>query len=282
MTNSTTVTINKSTVVHWGSWAGTSCGAGVKKWGSVKVINEVQANGATCKRCIKIMAQEVAEVHEEALAEQQQRLNAADLASADVRVDSEWVRTEDGQVVRVTRTVATPFPRVSFSQADGTTGTLPLSWFLDAYGRAQSAPEVVDEPMAPASELYVASIWESDKGVRYLFLGSELVNGESMFWLANPVGGQQRVTLVELVQRFVAVRSAQETEEDVAWNQTWRSRYFAASSEWYELRVIETLPSRVVVRSMVSGRPMTMPSNLFVQMYRWMPEPGADNYGRQL
>jgi len=52
---------------------------------------------------------------------------------ADVKVDSEWTRIEDGAQVVVTRVALSLIARVSFRHLDGSTGTLPLAWFLEAY-----------------------------------------------------------------------------------------------------------------------------------------------------
>lgn len=53
-------------------------------------------------------------------------------------------------------------------------------------------------------DLYVTSTWNGDLGTQYRFLGSELVNGETLMWIENPYGGQQRVTRVEFTDRFTA------------------------------------------------------------------------------
>lgn len=136
--------------------------------------------------------------------------------------------------------------------------------------------------LASATPIYLASTWEGDKGVRYLFLGMEQIDGKSMAWVSAPAGGQMRVTLAQLVQRFVAVRSAEETEDEVRWNQVWRSRYVSTGSQWFEVRVIQVLPYQVFVRSMETGRSSTVEKAMFVHLFRWTPEPGAENYGRAL
>lgn len=89
----TTVTINSSQVVHWGSEFGTMCGAGA---GFGKKINDSQATTATCKRCVKLIALQVELAHAEAL-EQNMAVDAASRAveTADAITAHQIARAEN-------------------------------------------------------------------------------------------------------------------------------------------------------------------------------------------
>lgn len=134
-TSSTAVTVGSGRSIHWGSDCGTMCGAAHRsgRFTEPKLVN---AETATCKRCVKIMAAEVETTHAEALTENAKREDAQAVAAADVQHATVWVSTEDGAKVTVTRVAAHPFPRVSFRHLDGSTGTLPLPWFLERYTRS--------------------------------------------------------------------------------------------------------------------------------------------------
>lgn len=66
----TTVTVGSGRSIHWGSDCGTFCGAAHRS-GFFTEPKLVQAETATCKRCIKIMVIQVTEAHAIALAEQE-------------------------------------------------------------------------------------------------------------------------------------------------------------------------------------------------------------------
>jgi hypothetical protein len=151
----TTVTVGSGRSIHWGSDCGTICGAAHRN-GFFTEPKLVKAEAATCKRCIKIMASKMEQDHADALAENVKHEDAKTVAAADVQPATVWVRTEDGAEVEVTRVAAHPFPRVSFRHLDGSTGTLPLPWFLERYTKAP-APEVAEGTAAP-SDSYPAAV----------------------------------------------------------------------------------------------------------------------------
>jgi hypothetical protein len=154
-TSSTTVTVGSGRSIHWGSDCGTVCGAAHRS-GRFTEPKLVQADTATCKRCVKIMVIQVSEAHAIALTENVKHEDAQAVAAADVQHATVWVRTEDGAEVEVTRVAAHPFPRVSFRHLDGSTGTLSLPWFLERYTKAPE-PGVAEGTAAP-SDAYPAAV----------------------------------------------------------------------------------------------------------------------------
>lgn len=68
----TTVTVGSGRSIHWGSDCGTLCGAAHRN-GFFTEPKSIKADGATCKRCIKIMALEVAKAEVEAYLENESR-----------------------------------------------------------------------------------------------------------------------------------------------------------------------------------------------------------------
>ncbi|MGL4808719.1 MAG: hypothetical protein ACRC4O_08240 [Giesbergeria sp.] len=148
MNATTTVTVGSGKSVHWGSDCGTICGAAHRS-GLFTAPKKVNAETATCKRCVRIAAVHAEEAHAEALVENTKREDAQAVAAADVQHATLWVRAEDGAEVEVTRVAAHPFPRVSFRHLDGSTGTLPLPWFLERYTKAPE-PEVAEGTAAPS------------------------------------------------------------------------------------------------------------------------------------
>lgn len=95
----------------------------------------------TCKKCLKMLAEEAEQAHAEALIEQAARVDAEAEAVADVQVDDMWTANDGGVAVQVTRVAVSPLPRVSFRRADGNTGALPLEWFLVRYTRVPDKAE---------------------------------------------------------------------------------------------------------------------------------------------
>lgn len=154
-TTTTTVTVGSGKSIHWGSDCGTICGAAHRN-GLFTAPKVVKAETATCKRCIRIASVHAEEAHAEALAENVKHEDAKTVAAADVQPATVWVRTEDGAEIEVTRVAAHPFPRVSFRHLDGSTGTLPLPWFLERYTRAPK-PEVAEGTAAP-SDAFPAAV----------------------------------------------------------------------------------------------------------------------------
>lgn len=147
-TTVTTVTVGSGKSIHWGSEFGTICGAAHRS-GAFTAPRITKAGEVTCKRCIKIMVAHVEVAHAEALEDNARRDQLAadtrEVLAADIQPASKWVskgskvlgqRMQAGVAVEVTRVAAHPFPRVSFRREDGSTGTLPLPMFLEAYGRA--------------------------------------------------------------------------------------------------------------------------------------------------
>lgn len=155
MNATTTVTVGSGKSIHWGSDCGTICGAAHRN-GMFTAPKNVKAETATCKRCIRIAAVHAEDAHAEALTENAKREDVQAVAAADVQPATLWVRTEDGAEVEVTRVAAHPFPRVSFRHLDGSTGTLPLPWFLERYTKAPK-PEVAEGTAAP-SDAYPAAV----------------------------------------------------------------------------------------------------------------------------
>lgn len=129
-TLASTVTLNSAKTVHWGDEHGTICGAGAGK-----TRHLVEGQLATCKRCIKLMTLQVEIDHSAAQEENTSRQDEATVLACDIQPAQLWVRKEDGAEVEITRVSVHPFPRVSFRHTGGATGTLPLAWFLEAYGR---------------------------------------------------------------------------------------------------------------------------------------------------
>lgn len=92
--SSTTVTVGSGRSIHWGSDCGTMCGAAHRsgRFTEPKLVN---AETATCKRCVKIMATEVETAHAEAQEENAARA-AAERAeeTADAVTAHQLVRAE--------------------------------------------------------------------------------------------------------------------------------------------------------------------------------------------
>lgn len=126
-----TITVGTGKSIHWTNGEAALCGADYRN-GIVASRKAVKADGATCKRCIKIMAVQVETDHEAALIIADRKADAEAVASADVQHDTQWIDA-DGVVAQVTRVAAAPFPRVLFRKADGSTGALSLVWFLERF-----------------------------------------------------------------------------------------------------------------------------------------------------
>lgn len=137
MLNATTVTVGSGKAIHWGTEGGTMCGAAHRN-GFFTAPKIVKAAEVTCKRCIKAMAARVEADHAEALIDNAKHDDAQAVAIADVQGGTQWIATDGGVAVQVTRIAADPFPRVSFRRADGQTGTLPLAWFVERYTPAHN------------------------------------------------------------------------------------------------------------------------------------------------
>lgn len=137
MLNATTVTVGSGKAIHLGTDCGTMCGAAHRN-GFFTAPKIVKAAEVTCKRCIKAMAARVEADHAEALIDNAKHNDAQAVAIADVQGGTQWIATDGGVAVQVTRIAADPFPRVSFRRADGQTGTLPLAWFVERYTPAHN------------------------------------------------------------------------------------------------------------------------------------------------
>ena len=95
----TTITAGNGKAIHWGSKFGTICGAGFRNgWSSAFKI--VQAETATCGRCIKLMAAEMAE------AELQAHAEAAERVSAQAKVEPAEVEAAHAEALEVEEILA--------------------------------------------------------------------------------------------------------------------------------------------------------------------------------
>ena len=136
----TTVTVGSGRSIHWGSDCGTMCGAAHRsgRFTQPKLVN---AETATCKRCIRIMTVQVEEAHAVALAENEIREGQAALAEAAVEADQVWISQDiAGEHATVTSTSVTRlgvlvYYTITAGPRTGKRCGLPLADFLGWFKR---------------------------------------------------------------------------------------------------------------------------------------------------
>lgn len=142
----TTVTVGSGRSIHWGSDCGTFCGAAHRS-GFFTEPNLVNAETATCKRCIKIMVIQAAEAHELALETHQEVLDAEAVKAAGVEVGQVWTSQdadmEDAEVtaVNVGRLGAVVHYTIKTGERAGMSCSLSLAWFVKFWAPVNKALE---------------------------------------------------------------------------------------------------------------------------------------------